>query len=144
MQDAFLTKTLTTSGASAQYPTGAISDGGSAVDEWNVGVVVGAPLYIFLNIESSTGTSETMTPTIEQDDAVTFGSATVIWTCPFEINDGNTPDLFCFKLPDVTEENGKYIRFSTGSIGGSGSPGFTFSVYLTTTAPHGRIYPLPA
>ncbi len=134
VQDAYLTKTLTTSGASAQFPTGVITNGGSAVDEWDLGLLSGAePLYLFVNITAVSGTNTpTFTPSLVHDDEVAFGSAVVWWSCPVAIT---ATGLYEYKLPACRE---RYARFSTGSIGGT-NPVFTMTVTLTTTAPHGRL-----
>lgn len=135
--DQFMTKSLTTSGTSAQFPTGVISDTGSAVDEWDLGLVGGSEaLYLVLNITANTGTSPTMTPTLESDDNTGFSSALTVWTCPVQFTSSNTAGLFEFPLPKVRE---RYLRLSTGTIGGSASPGFTFTAYITSFATSGRL-----
>jgi hypothetical protein len=134
VQDAFLTKSLTSSGTSAQYPTGVIESGGSAVDEWDLGLLSGSePLFLAINVTATTGTDETFTPTLVSDDNVGFSSGTVIWTCPVAIT---ATGLYIYRLPAVRE---RYVRLSTGTIGGTSTPGFTLTAMITTTAPHGRL-----
>lgn len=132
--DRFLTKSLTTSGTSDQNPTGVIVDGGSAVDEFDLGLLTGGePLWLVINITTAAGTSPTMTPSLKSDDNTSFSSATTIWTCPDELS---ATGLKVYKMPKVRE---RYVRFHTGSIGGSASPGFTFTAAITVHPPSGLL-----
>ena len=132
--DRFLTKTLETSGTSTQSPTGVIADGGSAVDEFDLGLVMGTEtLYLLINVTAVTGTSPTMTPTLATDDNTSFSSATTVWTAPAAITAVNT---YVYPLPKIRE---RYAVFKTGTIGGSSTPGLTFTVAITPFVPSGLL-----
>lgn len=132
--DALQTKSITTSGAGAQYPTGAISNGGAAVDEFDLGLLLGTePLYFYINVTAVTGTdTPTFTPVLQSDDNVAFSSATTVWTANAAIT---ATGLTVFKMPKVRE---RYMRLSTGTVGGT-NPVFTFTCGLTTQPPSGRL-----
>lgn len=74
-KDAYCTKSLTTSGTSAQYPTGAIVSGGSAVDEIDLSKLpLNGDLYLWIAATLSSGAGN-LAVVLESDDNTGFSSA---------------------------------------------------------------------
>lgn len=133
--DVLMTKSLTTSGTGSQFPLGPITAGGSGVDEFDMGLLVGdEPLWFWINVTGSSGTSPAMTPTLVSDDNVAFSSTALLWTCPDSIV--ATSGLKVYKIGKCRE---RYVRLETGTIGGSATPVLTFSCGFTIHPPSGLL-----
>lgn len=74
--DAWLTKSIAVNSATTFYPTGAITKGGSAVDEvYFLGPRFDEPLFLAIYVPAApTGTTPTLTVSLETDDNAAFSS----------------------------------------------------------------------
>jgi hypothetical protein len=113
VNDTYMTKTITTSGTGAQYPTGAIVSGGSAVDEIDLSKVSARGnlvLWIAANLDSGSGN---LAVVFQSDDNTSFNSAQDRVTMPTLT--GGTDTYREAPLPFIPERYGRIKLTPTSS-----------------------------
>jgi hypothetical protein len=134
-RDRFLTKTLTTGGAAttSEYFVGPIVDGGSSVDEWDLGLLSGSEvLYLCINVTTYVAT-ESFSPIFSTDDNTSKDSLVTKWTAPVAIA---AAGLYCYRLPAIRE---RYGYLATGTITNGTAGAMTMAAWITPDVPTGRL-----